>query len=87
MRNLIELTNALTDKKLMLNIQLIESIEEGDNQTSLTMSFKGGTYIVKESYSDVMKAIKKAKATVQMMSRINKFIKIYLLSSASVMKF
>ncbi len=61
MRNLIELTNALTDKKLMLNIQLIESIEEGDNQTSLTMSFKGGTYIVKESYSDVMKAIKKAK--------------------------
>jgi uncharacterized protein YlzI (FlbEa/FlbD family) len=61
MRNLIELTNALTDKKLMLNIQLIESIEEGDNQTSLTMSFKGGTYIVKESYPDVMKAIKKAK--------------------------
>lgn len=28
MRNLIGLTNAFTDRKLMLNIQLIESIEE-----------------------------------------------------------
>jgi|LauGreDrversion4_2_1035121.scaffolds.fasta_scaffold2921753_2 uncharacterized protein YlzI (FlbEa/FlbD family) len=61
MRNLIELTNAFTDKKITINIQLIESIEEGDNQTSLTMSFNGGTYVVKESYSDVMKAIKKSK--------------------------
>ena len=61
MRNLIELTSALTDKKITINIQLIESIEEGDNQTSLTMSFNGGSYVVKESYSDVMKAIKKAK--------------------------
>lgn len=61
MRNMIELTNVLTDKRIMINIQLIESIEEGDSQTSLTMSFKGGTYIVKESYPDVMKAIKKSK--------------------------
>jgi uncharacterized protein YlzI (FlbEa/FlbD family) len=61
MRNLIELTSALTDKKITINIQLIESIEEGDNQTSLTMSFNGGSYVVKESYSDVMKAIKKSK--------------------------
>ena len=61
MRNLIELTNAFTDKKITINIQLIESIEEGDNQTSLTMSFNGGSYVVKESYSDVMKAIKKSK--------------------------
>jgi uncharacterized protein YlzI (FlbEa/FlbD family) len=61
MRNLIELTNALTDKKITINIQVIESIEEGDGQTSLTMSFKGRTHVVKESYSDVMKAIKKSK--------------------------